>query len=79
MVHSTIFATLPGKVQDLIVAHLDPSTLVSFRQTCRRYYHSVPLSKHLHEVEMLDKNRTNYACALCYGVKPETAFALRRT
>ena len=72
------FIKLPLGIQNLITAHLDPSTLVSFRQTCRLYYRSLEQLEHLHEVEMLDKHRDNYACALCRSVKPETAFALRR-
>ena len=75
---TTAFDTLPREVQDLVISHLDPATLVSFRQSCRRFYHTVPLSQHLHEVEMLDKHRANFACALCRTVKPETAFALRQ-
>ena len=79
MARPTAFDRLPHELQQNIVAYLDPSSLVSFRQTCQRYYHSIPLLTHLHEIEMLDKHRDNYACALCQSIKPETAFALRRT
>ena len=78
MGYSIKFEALPQELQDHITGRLDPATLVSFRQTCRRYYSSMSLEDHLHEVEMLSKHRANYACSLCRSVKPEPAFALRQ-
>lgn len=78
---------LPGELQNIIVANLNPSAVVALSQTSRHFHACVSLHRlrffevyeWFREIEQVSTNSENYACYTCLRLKPRSAFAKGQT
>ena len=79
---SPSLCSLPTELQHHIVLNLHPSAAIALKQT-NRYFHThislhrldpLKVKRYLHEVELRQRHRDNYACFTCLRVRFMTAF-----
>ena len=87
MTNIRTLSTLPGEIQNQIVANLDPFSVIALRYTSQHFKHTVslPLSgekqEHLHRIECSTTHPMSekFACYSCYRIKPKHSFTAAHT